>query len=227
MFSQDSYRIEDTIKLLKCFHLNSNLVDSKITIGFVFSKSKSASKKKMKTEQSYLTELGKESFFFPNFFGKSPTIVLFTTKNIDKSSMIDYIGSEDLIKKIEEGNLNPNYLVVLKEEANLLTKYSRILGPKGLMPSPKQGTIIDNQNNILNVIETLKKGSLKIKVNKYNMIQMSIGNINMKPIELVENVQSLLGYIKNRLPVSYRKTNLKKIYITSTHGPSYILNNLK
>lgn len=223
MSFQESYKIDDAIKLLRCYHLNNNYSESKLTIGFVFSKTKSASKKRAKTEQSYLTELGKESFFFPHYFGKSPVIALFTTKSSSLFTGLDYVGSEDLIKKIEDGSLNPNYLIVLKDEISSLMKYSRILGPKGLMPTPKQGTIIENMEAINKNIEILKKGSLKIKINKYNMIQLAVGNFTMRSSDLIENIQSLLLLIKNRLPVSYRKTNLKKIYITTTHGPSYLI----
>nr|NP_044747.1 ribosomal protein L1 [Reclinomonas americana]O21235.1 RecName: Full=Large ribosomal subunit protein uL1m; AltName: Full=60S ribosomal protein L1, mitochondrial [Reclinomonas americana]AAD11862.1 ribosomal protein L1 [Reclinomonas americana] len=224
MSLQEFHNVEDAVKLLKCYNLNDKNLDSKIIVGFVFNKTKSISKKRVKIEQGYLTELGKESFSFPNFFGKSPEIALFTTKKLDNFSTIDYVGSDDLIKKIEDNSIKPNYLIVLKDEVGSLAKYSRVLGPKGLMPTPKQGTVVENNNILLSTIETLKKGSFRIKVNKYNMIQMSVGNLTMNTDQILENIKSLLLYIQNRLPVSYRKTSLKKIYVTMTHGPSFIIN---
>ena len=216
-------QITNSIELLKAYAINDDQIDYKVVLGVVFSKNKLATKKKNKAEENLLAELSRNAVFFPHKFGKSPTIALFTLKSLPTMTGIDYVGSENLVKDIQNNVVIPNYLLCFRDEMPLLSKYSRILGPKGLMPTPKQGTVVE-EDNIKRVIEDLKKGSLKIKINKNLMTQIPVGTTNMGKDALYENINCILTHINSHLPVSFLKTNLRNVYLTSTQGPSVEVN---
>ena len=211
--------INNSIKLLRAYAHNEQKVHYKVTVGLNFRRSKVTTKKKTKTEDMYFTELSKMPVYFPHEFGKAPTIALFTFKNIDVVRGIDYLGSDNLIKDIVSGTIEPNYVIAFKDEMPLLNKHSRILGPRGLMPTPKQGTIVE-EDNIIRVVESLKKSSFRFKLGKALTAYIPVGYLNMDDHVLSDNINTLLSFVRTHLPITFLRTNLKKIYITTTHGPS-------
>lgn len=215
--------IREGIKLLNAYAINDSKMDYRIILGLVFTKNKSATKKKLKAEEVLLADLSKQTVFYPHTFGNAPVIALFTLKNLVGIEGIDHIGSENLIKDIQTNHLSPNYLLCFKDEMPALSKYSRVLGPKGLMPTPKQGTVVE-EDTIKKVIEDLKKGSLKIKVNKYLMSQVPVGTVHMNNDFLVENINYILSFIKSSLPIPFLKSNLQNVYLTCMHAPSVKIN---
>jgi large subunit ribosomal protein L1 len=225
MIIKEGYVIKDAINLMRAHAVNDNKTDYKLIISFIFGKNKLATKKRARIESNYLSELTKDTLYLPHSFGKAPTIALYTSKNINNlnlSEHIDYIGSEDLIKNIQHNVIVPNYLIAFKEDMPSLTKYSRILGPKGLMPTPKQGTIID-EDNIVKILTHLRKGSLKIKLDKQLSAHIPIGVLSMDNNKIQDNITSVIRFVNKYLPSSYIKTNLNNMYIATTHGPSATL----
>ena len=219
---RENYTIDSSFSMLRAYALNDAIHDSKVILGMCFGKNKAATKKRSKVEDNYLQELSKDSISLPYLFGKAPTVALFTLRQIDKRIGVDFVGSDDLIKDIQGGKVAPNYLIAFRDEMSLLNKYSRVLGPKGLMPTPKQNTIVE-EDTIVKSIETLKKRSFKLKVNKALMAQLPVGTLKMTDDQLVGNVSSILTHINNKLPGSFLKTNLKVVYVTVTQGPCAIL----
>lgn len=223
MIITNTVDITNSLQLLRAYSYNDTKTEYKLILGIAFNKSKTATKKRSKIEDNYISELSKDTINLPHTFGKAPSIALFTLKKIENSDGIDYIGADDLIKKIQNGNIIPNYLIAYKDEMSILNKYSRILGPKGLMPTPKQNTIAE-EDTLFKIIQNLKKGSLKIKVNKFLMVQIPIGMLSMDNQQILNNVDCIFSHINKTLPSTFLKTNIKCFYLTTTQGPSSILN---
>lgn len=215
--------IIDSMHMMRAYALNDNKMDYKVVLSLVFGKNKLATKKRARIEGNYLSDLSKDSMSLPNTFGNAPTIALYTLKSVDITGLgIDHVGSDNLIKDIQNGVVSPNYLITFKEDMPSLTKYSRILGPKGLMPTPKQGTIVD-EDNIKRMIENLKKGSFKIKINKLLTAHIPVGTLSMDNDKIYENASAVLSFVEKHLPSSFIKTNLNNIYLNTTQGPSFAL----
>ncbi len=215
--------IIDSMHTMRSYALNDNRMDYKIILSLVFGKNKLATKKRARIEGNYLSDLSKDSISLPNAFGDAPTVALYTLKNVDASSLgVDHVGSDNLIKDIQNNVISPNYLITFKEDMPSLTKYSRVLGPKGLMPTPKQGTIVD-EDNIKSMVGNLKKGSFKIKLNKLLTAHIPIGTLSMDDDKIYENASVVLSFVEKHLPSSFIKSNLNNIYMNTTQGPSCTL----
>lgn len=224
MTVKDYASIADSINLMRAHALNDKKMTYKVVMSLVFGRNKLATKKRARIEGNYLSDLSKDSIYLPHSFGDAPLVALYTLKKIDISGLgIDYVGSDNLIKDIQNGTISPNYLVTFKDDMPSLTKYSRVLGPKGLMPTPKQGTIVE-EDNIKRMVEYLKKGSFKIKLNKLLTAHIPVGTLSMEDNKLHDNISTVVIFIEKHLPASFLKTNLNNMFLMSTQGPSCALN---
>ncbi len=141
--------------------------------------------------------------------------------NEAKKSGADVIGSEDLLKKISDKEINFDKLICTPTMMSKLGKLGKILGPKGLMPNPKMGTVSDD---LVKSVDKIKNNSIEIKNDKDGNLSFSIGRKNFDEIKLLENIKNVFDNLKKDKPTIFNAENIKKVYLSSTMGNSFKLN---
>jgi large subunit ribosomal protein L1 len=129
----------------------------------------------------------------------------------------DRVGSEDLIEEINQGFTDFDVLIAEPEMMSKLAKLGRILGPKGLMPSPKAGTVT---KDIASAVKQFKQGKIEYRVDKTGIVHLNFGKINFTTPQLVENFLAIYKSIIQNKPSGVKGRYLKKIFICTTMGPS-------
>ena len=157
----------------------------------------------------------------PNGNGKKISIaVLCEPEKIEdaKSNGANIVGSDDLLEKISSKKINFNKLICTPGMMGKLGKFGKILGPKGLMPNPKLGTV---SNNLKESINDLKNGLTELKNDKDGNLALSIGRKDFSNNKLEENYKFLIDFLKKEKPDTIKGEFIKNIFITSTMGISY------
>lgn len=155
----------------------------------------------------------------PNGTGKSKKIAVATTTKIDeaKKAGADIVGAEDLIEKIKAGKIEFDILVATPEMMPKLAPIAKILGPKGLMPSPKAETVTDK---IAETVEMLKKGKVSFKNDNTGNLHQVIGKVSFDEKKLEENLISFVDALQKSKPVGVKGKFIIGISICSTMGPA-------
>tara|TARA_B100000674_G_scaffold160558_1_gene128322 strand:+ start:13 stop:702 length:690 start_codon:yes stop_codon:yes gene_type:complete len=144
-----------------------------------------------------------------------------TKKNAAEKAGADLVGSEDLIEKIKAGELNFEKLICTPKMMISLSKLGKILGPKGLMPNPKLGTVTDN---IEDAVKSAKAGQVEIKNDKDGNIGISLGKKSFSDEKILLNFKAIIETLeKEKSNNSFKGEMIKNIYLTSTMGTSYKL----
>ena len=157
------------------------------------------------------------SFVLPNGTGKTKRILVVTKTKADEASEADYCGAEDMIEKIEKENwFEFDTIVATPEMMPLLGKLGKVLGPKGLMPNPKLGTVT---TNVKDAITNIKKGMVEYKNDSYGNVHMSIGKLSFSEEKLEENLRAIVNEIVKNKPTAVKGTFVKNISVSTTMGP--------
>ena len=176
--------------------------------------------KKIKSSESVLRTI----IELPNGNGKKLKVAVLcdTNKLSDaKKSGADIYGSEDLIKKISDGQINFDKLICTPSMMPKLGKLGKILGPKGLMPNPKLGTVSDD---IINTVSKIKNKVVEIKNDKDGNVGISIGRKSFVTAKILENLKSVFENLKKDKPTIFNSENVKNLYLSATMSPSYKIN---
>ena len=137
----------------------------------------------------------------------------------------DYVGAEDLVAKIQNENwFDFDVVVATPDMMGLVGRIGRVLGPKGLMPNPKAGTVT---LDVTKAIEDIKAGKIEYRLDKTNIIHVPVGKVSFGSEKLLENVQTLMSAIIKAKPASAKGTYLKSVALTTTMGPSIRVNGAK
>ena len=156
----------------------------------------------------------------PHGIGKQLTIAVLTNEeNFDeaKTAGADLIGNEELIEKIIKGNIEFDLLITTPNMMPKLAKLGRVLGPKGLMPSPKSGTVSSTLNE---TITEFKKGKFEYKADKTGIVHVNFGKSDFAENQLIENLQALYNSIEKNRPSGVKGKYFKSLFICTTMGPS-------
>ena len=156
----------------------------------------------------------------PHGVGKTVRIAVLTNEanfNEAKENGADIIGSQDLIDDISQGNINFDLLVATPDMMPKLAKLGRVLGPKGLMPSPKAGTV---STNLTETLSEFKKGKFEYKADKTGVVHVNFGKANFSKNQLIENLTSLHQSIEQNRPTGVKGKYFKSLFICSSMGPS-------
>ena len=156
----------------------------------------------------------------PHGVGKSIKIAVLTNEsNISEAQTAgaDIVGTDDLIEQISQGEINFNLLVATPDMMPKLAKLGRVLGPKGLMPSPKSGTV---STNLTETLSDFKKGKFEYKADKTGVVHVSFGKANFTDIQLTENLTALYRSIEQNRPSGVKGKYFKKAFICTSMGPS-------
>ena len=129
----------------------------------------------------------------------------------------DYAGLEEYIKKIEQGWIEIDVIVAIPAVMAKVGRLGKILGPRGLMPNPKSGTVTDN---IGKAIHEIKAGKIDFKVDKFGIIHLSIGKVSFDSKKLEENTTELMRALSRLKPTAAKGIYFKSIHVSSTMSPS-------
>jgi len=156
----------------------------------------------------------------PHGVGKQTQIAVLTNEeNFEeaKSTGADIVGNDDLIEQITQGNLNFDLLIATPNMMPKLAKLGRVLGPKGLMPSPKSGTV---SSTLKETLTEFKKGKFEYKADKTGIVHVNFGKIDFKKNQLVENLKALYQSIEQNRPSGVKGKYFKSLFICTSMGPS-------
>ena len=171
-------------------------------------------------DPKYADQQLRTTITLPNGIGKKLTIAVLTNEeNFPEAELAgaDIIGNDDLIEKIAQGEIKFNLLIVTPNMMTKLAKLGRILGPKGLMPSPKSGTVT---NTLTSTLTEFKKGKFEYKADKTGIVHVNFGKSNFNDIELVENLKALYKSIEQNRPSGVKGKYFKSLFICTTMGSS-------
>jgi large subunit ribosomal protein L1 len=156
----------------------------------------------------------------PHGVGKQVTIAVLTNEENFKEAQLanaDIIGNDDLIERITKGNIGFDLLIATPNMMPKLAKLGRVLGPKGLMPSPKSGTVTSTLESTL---AEFKKGKFEYKADKTGIVHVSFGKSDFSNTQLLENLKALYNSIEKNRPSGVKGKYFKSLYICTTMGSS-------
>ena len=156
----------------------------------------------------------------PHGVGKSVRIAVLTNENNiveAQSAGADIVGSDDLVAEISQGKIEFELLVATPDMMPKLAKLGRVLGPKGLMPSPKSGTVT---TNLTETLSEFKKGKFEYKADKTGVVHISFGKTNFTELQLIENLKALYTSIEQNRPSGVKGKYFKNLFICTSMGPS-------
>nr|YP_010207952.1 ribosomal protein L1 [Pseudo-nitzschia micropora]UBA14965.1 ribosomal protein L1 [Pseudo-nitzschia micropora] len=156
----------------------------------------------------------------PHGVGKQVKIAVLTNdENFDEATNAgaDIVGNEELIENITKGNIDFDLLIATPNMMPKLAKLGRVLGPKGLMPSPKSGTV---SSTLTETLTDFKKGKFEYKADKTGIVHATFGKVDFTQTQLVENLQAFYNSIEKNRPSGVKGKYFKSLSICSTMGPS-------
>jgi len=155
----------------------------------------------------------------PHGTGKSKSVLVLCTPDKEeeaKAAGADYVGLDEYITKIQQGWTDVDVIIAAPNVMAQLGRVGRILGPRGLMPNPKSGTVTPNVGD---AVKDVKGGKIAFRVDKYGIIHSTVGRVSFSPEKLTENAKELLTTIQRLRPASAKGNYLKSISVASTMSP--------
>lgn len=159
----------------------------------------------------------------PSGSGKPCRVAVFVDGDIaDKARKAgaDKVGMDDLVDSIKSGEINYDVIVATPDTMKLVSPLGKQLGPKGLMPNPKEGTVT---KDVVRAVELAKAGQIRYRTDKNGIIHGRIGDITYSEVQIKENLETLLTDLKKNKPASAKGIFIKKVFLSSTMGPSFSL----
>ena len=164
----------------------------------------------------------------PHGTGKTVKVLVFAKGDKAKEAEAagaDYVGAEELVSKIQNENwFDLDVVVATPDMMGIVGRLGRILGPKGLMPNPKAGTV---SMDVEKAVKDIKAGKIEYRLDKTNIIHCPIGKVSFGTDKLVDNFRTLMSAIIKAKPAAAKGQYLKSVVVTSTMGPGIKINPLK
>ena len=201
-----SYTTEEAVKLVKS--LSKRKFDETVEVAM-----------NLNIDTTKSDQQVRSSFTLPNGTGKTKRILVVTKTKAEeaKTAGADYVGAEEMIEKITKENwFDFDVMVATPEMMVALGKIGKILGPKGLMPNPKTGTVT---TNVKDAIENIKKGMIEYRADKDGNVHTLVGKVSFTEKALVENINAFINEVIKNKPTGVKGTFVKNIVISSTMGP--------
>jgi large subunit ribosomal protein L1 len=155
----------------------------------------------------------------PNGTGKQVRVLVIAKGSKVQEALdagADYAGSEEYLDKIKEGWTDVDVIIASPDSMSELGKLGKILGPKGLMPNPKSGTVTPD---VTKAVKEVKAGKIEFRVDKAGIVHTSLGKLNFETDKLVENARAFLNTIVKLKPASAKGQYVKSLYLSTTMGP--------
>ena len=161
----------------------------------------------------------------PNGTGKSLRVLVFAKGDKAKEAEAagaDFVGAEELVPKIEKENwFEYDVIVATPDMMGVIGRLGKVLGPKGLMPNPKSGTVT---MDVTKAVSEIKSGKVEYRLDKNNIIHLGIGKVSFGTAKLVENYNAIIDAIIKAKPAAAKGQYIKSVAVTTTMGPSIYLN---
>jgi large subunit ribosomal protein L1 len=155
----------------------------------------------------------------PNGSGRTVRVAVFARgakADEAKAAGADIVGAEDLAEKIQAGELNFDRCIATPDMMAIVGRLGKVLGPRGLMPNPKLGTVTPN---VAEAVRAAKGGQVEFRAEKAGIVHAGIGKVSFTEDALVENVRAFVGAINRAKPTGVKGTYIKKVSLSSTMGP--------
>ena len=194
-----------------------NLLQDTATTDFIESVELHAN---LNIDPKYADQQLRTTVTLPHGLGKSIRIAVLTNEtnfNEATNGKADVVGNQELIDSISQGNINFDLLIATPDMMPKLAKLGRVLGPKGLMPSPKSGTV---STNLTETFSDFKKGKFEYKADKTGIVHINFGKVNFSKNQLIENLTSLYQSIEQNRPSGVKGKYFKSLFICTSMGPS-------
>jgi large subunit ribosomal protein L1 len=206
------YPVDDALKLVKEFATGKfdESVDAAVNLGIDASKS---------------DQQVRGSTVMPHGIGKSVRVAVFTSgKNQDaaKAAGADIVGLEDLAAKVKAGEINFDVVVASPDAMRVVGQLGQILGPRGLMPNPKVGTVTPD---VATAVRNAKAGQVRYRVDKAGIVHCTIGKANFELGALKDNLLTLIADLQKAKPAAAKGHYLKRVTLSSTMGPGVVIDN--
>lgn len=162
----------------------------------------------------------------PNGNGKAVRVAVFAPADVCKAAKAagaDIAEDEEFLKQLEKGEINFDVLISTPQYMPKLGKFARVLGPKGLMPNPKAGTVT---MDVEKAVRESKAGKVEYRVDKQSIVHIGVGKVSFGADKLAENANAFFDSLKAQKPGSLKGTYVKSVFITTTMGPSIAIENL-
>ena len=201
------YSIADAVELLHSFDKPKfdESIDLSVNLG---------------VDPKHADQIVRGTVLMPNGTGKNIRVVVITKDDEKNKDAMDAgaieSGSDNLLAKITKGWLDFDVVIATPDMMGEVGKLGRVLGPRGLMPNPKTGTVT---NDIKKAVDEVMAGKVEFRVDKNGIIGVSIGKISFEKDKLIENIRVCMNAILKAKPVSVKGTYFKKLTISSTMGP--------
>jgi len=163
------------------------------------------------------------STVLPNGTGKTVRVAVFAqgpAAEAAKEAGADKVGMEDLAEEVKAGNLDFDVVVAAPDAMRVVGQLGQILGPRGLMPKPKVGTVTPDVGQ---AVKNAKSGQARFRTDKAGIIHASIGKVGFEPAALKQNLEALLNDVRKLKPSAAKGVYLKRITVSSTMGPGLTL----
>ncbi|KAA0258483.1 50S ribosomal protein L1 [Deferribacter autotrophicus] len=174
---------------------------------------------KLGVDPRHADQMVRGSVSLPHGTGKQVKVLVFAKGEKAKEAEeagADFVGDEDLAKKIQEGWLDFDKAVATPDMMPVVGKLGRILGPRGLMPNPKIGTVT---NNVKEIVQQLKAGMIEYRVDKAGIVHAPVGKKSFDTEKLLENIITLMDSLIKAKPASAKGQYVRGMYISTTMGP--------
>ena len=204
-----TYPLEEALKLLKSVPTAKfdETVDIAINLG---------------VDPKHADQMVRGAIVLPNGVGRSTRVLVFAKGDKEKEAQeagADYVGGEELAKKIQdEGWFDFDRVIATPDMMGVVGRLGRVLGPRGLMPNPKLGTVTPNVGD---AVRDQKAGKVEYRVDKAGIVHCGIGKVSFEAEQLWENASALIDVILKAKPAATKGTYVKKISISSTMGPGF------
>jgi len=204
------YPVDEALKLVKEFATAKfkETVDAAVNLGIDASKS---------------DQQVRGSTVMPNGTGKTVRVAVFTSgknQELAKAAGADIVGLEDLAAKVKAGEINFDRVIASPDAMRVVGQLGQILGPRGLMPNPKVGTVTPD---VATAVKNAKAGQVTYRVDKAGIIHCTIGKANFEVQQLKENLAALIADLQKAKPSASKGQYLKRVAISSTMGPGVVI----
>ena len=203
---QQKYSLEEAVNLLSSF--KKSKFDESVDCAF-----------NLNVNPRHAEEMVRGSVVLPNGRGKNTRVLVFAKGEKEaeaKAAGADFVGGEDIVAKIQDGWFDFDVAVATPDMMGQVGRIGRVLGPRGLMPNPKSGTVTFDVTKIIN---ELKAGRLDFRVDKAGIIHIPVGRASFTAENLVENVQAVADTLARLKPAAAKSPYFKSIGISTTMGP--------
>ncbi|MEZ5486211.1 MAG: 50S ribosomal protein L1 [Steroidobacteraceae bacterium] len=204
------YPVEDAFKLVKEFASSkfNESVDAAVNLGIDAAKS---------------DQQVRGSTVMPHGIGKTVRVAVFTSgrnQEAAKAAGADVVGLEDLAEQVKAGKLDFDVVIASPDAMRVVGQLGQILGPRGLMPNPKVGTV---SPDVAGAVKNAKSGQVRYRVDKAGIVHCTLGKASFEPEKLKENLMALLADLVKAKPSTSKGIYMKRVTVSSTMGPGVVI----